>query len=115
MTCATHSRTPGSAPPVVSVSVRFPCLQVQRKLRANRFSLEIHLTSNTEARTAPITSGWSDSCRAGFAPAEKQRLSTAHEKVGLGPDRPSGSRHWQQWSSQLHRITAQEQEVAGGP
>ena len=27
-----HSR---SAPPVVSVSVRFPCLQVQRKLRAN--------------------------------------------------------------------------------
>ena len=30
-------------------------------------------------RTAPIATGWSDSCRAGFAPAERQRLSTAHQ------------------------------------
>ena len=26
----------------------------------------------------PIATGWSDSCRAGFAPAERQRLCTAH-------------------------------------
>ncbi len=49
MTCAALCRTPGGAPPVVSVSLRFPCLQVPRKLHANRFPLEIHLTSNTEA------------------------------------------------------------------
>ena len=30
--------------------------------------------------TAPTASGWSDSCRAGFTPAETQRLSTAHLK-----------------------------------
>ena len=29
--------------------------------------------------TAPIATGWSDSCRAGFAPARRQHLSTAHE------------------------------------
>ena len=28
--------------------------------------------------TAPIATGWSDSCRTGFAPAERQRLCTAH-------------------------------------
>ncbi len=49
MTCAALSRTPGGAPPVVSVPLRPPCLQVPQKLRANRFPLEIHLTSNTEA------------------------------------------------------------------
>ncbi|GHU25880.1 hypothetical protein AGMMS50256_01510 [Betaproteobacteria bacterium] len=30
--------------------------------------------------TAPIASGWSESCRAGFAPAERQRLGTAHNR-----------------------------------
>ncbi len=30
--------------------------------------------------TAPIASGWSDSCRVGFAPTEKRRLSTAHPR-----------------------------------
>jgi hypothetical protein len=29
---------------------------------------------------APIATGWSESCRAGFAPAEKPRLRTAHQK-----------------------------------
>lgn len=29
---------------------------------------------------APIASGWSESCRAGFAPAEKPCLCTAHKK-----------------------------------
>ena len=28
--------------------------------------------------TAPIATGWSDTCRAGFAPARRRRLSTAH-------------------------------------
>ena len=28
--------------------------------------------------TAPIATGWSDSCRAGFAPARRRRLPTAH-------------------------------------
>ena len=28
--------------------------------------------------TAPTATGWSDSCRAGFAPAEEWRLCTAH-------------------------------------
>ncbi len=32
--------------------------------------------------TAPIASGWSDSRRAGFAPAGKWRLTTAHDKPG---------------------------------
>jgi hypothetical protein len=32
---------------------------------------------------APIATGWSDSCRVGFAPTGKQRLITAHEKDGL--------------------------------
>ena len=30
-----------------------------------------------------LASGWSDSCRAGFAPAGTQRLSTAHVELGL--------------------------------
>ena len=34
---------------------------------------------------APTATGWSDSCRAGFAPAEGRRLRTAHGKVGLIP------------------------------
>ncbi len=32
--------------------------------------------------TAPIASGWSDSCRVGLAPTEKRRLSTAHTQPG---------------------------------
>jgi len=36
-----------------------------------------------DARWREIAAGRSDSCRAGFAPAEKQRLSTAHQKSGL--------------------------------
>ena len=30
---------------------------------------------------APIATGWSDSCRAGFAPARRRRLSTAHRPM----------------------------------
>ena len=32
---------------------------------------------------APIATGWSDSCRAGFAPARRRRLSTAHRPTNL--------------------------------
>ena len=32
---------------------------------------------------APIATGWSDSCRAGFAPAERPCLCTAHRKLAL--------------------------------
>lgn len=34
--------------------------------------------------TAPIATGWSDSCRVGFAPTGTPCLSTAHENCGLG-------------------------------
>jgi len=33
--------------------------------------------------SAPTATGWSDSCRAGFAPAEEQRLVTAHHTAAL--------------------------------
>ncbi len=32
--------------------------------------------------TAPVASGWSDSCRVGLAPTEERRLSTAHTHWG---------------------------------
>ena len=41
-------------------------------------------TSSLPPSPAPTATGWSDSCRAGFAPAEGRRLRTAHGKVGLG-------------------------------
>lgn len=34
--------------------------------------------------TAPIATGWSESCRVGFAPTERPCLCTAHAKPGLG-------------------------------
>ena len=34
--------------------------------------------------SAPTATGWSDSCRAGFAPAEEWRLVTAHLKDEFG-------------------------------
>ena len=39
---------------------------------------------------APIATGWSDSCRAGFAPAREWRLSTAHDYAA--PIRPAECR-----------------------
>ena len=35
--------------------------------------------------SAPTATGWSDSCRAGFAPAEEWRLVTAHRNPTLSP------------------------------
>ncbi len=37
--------------------------------------------------TAPVASGWSDSCRAGLAPTEERRISTAHTRSGRMVDR----------------------------
>ena len=37
-------------------------------------------TMSLPPSSAPTATGWSDSCRAGFAPAEKWRLFTAHAK-----------------------------------
>ncbi|MGH8537541.1 MAG: hypothetical protein ACREXM_14010, partial [Gammaproteobacteria bacterium] len=34
--------------------------------------------------TAPIATGWSESCRAGFAPAERPCLGTAHVESRCG-------------------------------
>ena len=47
------------------------------------FSIEVLQSVSLPPRTAPIATGWSDSCRTGSAPAEKQRLSTAHGEPGL--------------------------------
>ena len=41
--------------------------------------------------TALATTGWSDSCRAGFAPARKARLSTAHARNRLSSTRTARS------------------------
>ena len=38
--------------------------------------------------TAPVATGRSDSCRAGFAPAERQRLITAHNENPLNSPKP---------------------------
>ena len=43
--------------------------------------------------TALATTGWSDSCRAGFAPARKARLSTAHARNRLSSTRTIGDDH----------------------
>ena len=40
-------------------------------------------TSSLPPSPAPTATGWSDSCRAGFPPAEGRRLRTAHGKDGL--------------------------------
>ena len=42
--------------------------------------------------SAPTATGWSDSCRAGFAPAEERRLFTAHRHGLLGPAFPRRGR-----------------------
>ena len=42
------------------------------------FFIEVLQTMSLPPSSAPTVTGWSDSCRAGFAPAEKWRLVTAH-------------------------------------
>ena len=40
--------------------------------------------------TAPVATGRSESCRAGFAPAGRQRLCTAHENESVGQSTSCG-------------------------
>ena len=50
---------------------------VARSPRATRYIAVLQAMSLPPS-PAPIATGWSDSCRAGFAPAGERRLSTAH-------------------------------------
>ena len=49
------------------------------------FCIEVLQTMSLPPSSAPTVTGWSDSCRAGFAPAEKWRLVTAHNSIGTIP------------------------------
>ena len=42
------------------------------------FAIEVLQTMSLPPSSAPTVTGWSDSCRAGFAPAEEWRLFAAH-------------------------------------
>ena len=42
-------------------------------------------TMSLPPSSAPTATGWNDSCRAGFAPAEEWRLSTAHTENRVKP------------------------------
>ena len=48
------------------------------------FYIEVLQSVSLPPRTAPIATGWSDSCRADLASARKQRLSTAHDDKEVG-------------------------------
>ena len=58
-------------------SLRVAAHMVAKPPKAAR-SIEVLQPKSLPPPAAPIATGWSDSCRAGFAPAEGQRLSTAH-------------------------------------
>ena len=80
------SALPVSRPARRSLSLP-PACSLSRPWRP--FVIEVLQSSSLPPRTAPTASGWSDSCRAGFAPAGTQRLSTAHAEVpGLPGLRP---------------------------
>ena len=73
------SALPVSRPARRSLSLP-PACSLSRPWRP--FVIEVLQSSSLPPRTAPTASGWSDSCRAGFAPAGTQRLSTAHIESG---------------------------------
>ena len=56
-------------------------------------------TMSLPPSSAPTATGWNDSCRAGFAPAEEWRLSTAHTENCVKPCYSScrGSRRGRNW------------------
>ena len=76
-----------SALPVSRPARRSLALRPARSLSRPRrpFVIEVLQSSSLPPWTAPTASGWSDSCRAGFAPAGTQRLSTAHANSRLIP------------------------------
>ncbi len=49
-----------------------------RALSPMRDTLSEGFSHFVTSMTAPIASGWSESCRVGFAPTEERRLTTAH-------------------------------------
>ena len=65
-------------PPAVlrQLAWRTPAWSLSRPRRP--FGVEVLQTMSLPPPSAPTVTGWSDSCRAGFAPAEEQRLFTAH-------------------------------------
>ena len=67
-----------SRPARLSLTLR-PACSLNRPRRP--FSIEVLQTTSLPPRSAPTATGWSDSCRAGFAPAKRRRLSTAHGKI----------------------------------
>ena len=60
-----------------SAFTRVAARMVAEPPRAARYT-EVFQSKSLPPSTAPIATGWSDCCRAGFAPAEGRRLSTAH-------------------------------------
>ena len=60
-----------------STFTRVAARMVAEPPRAARYT-EVLQSKSLPPSTAPIATGWSDCCRAGFAPAEGRRLSTAH-------------------------------------
>ena len=60
-----------------SAFTRVAARMVARPPKAARFT-EMLQAMSLPPSPAPIATGWSDSCRAGFAPAEGRCLSTAH-------------------------------------
>ena len=63
----------------------FTCVaarMVARPPKAARY-IAVLQTMSLPPSSAPTASGWSDSCRAGFAPAREWRLSTAHYQAQL--------------------------------
>ena len=68
-------------------SLRVAAHMVAKPPKAAR-SIEVLQPKSLPPPAAPIATGWSDSCRAGFAPAEGQRLSTAH-RISRAKDRTS--------------------------
>ena len=60
-----------------SAFTRVAARMVARPPKAARFT-EVLQAMSLPPSPAPIATGWSDSCRAGFAPTEGRCLSTAH-------------------------------------
>ena len=60
-----------------STFTRVAARMVAKPPKAARF-IEVLQTMSLPPSSAPIATGWNDTCRAGFAPAEGWRLSTAH-------------------------------------
>ena len=59
-----------------STFTRVAAHMVAKPPKAARY-IEVLQSKSLPPSTAPIATGWSDSCRAGFAPARRQHLSTA--------------------------------------